>query len=98
MAVDPEGDDLTWTLDGTDADDFDIAAGALTFKTPPDFEAPTDSGRNNGYDVTVQVTDDGEQHGLEKGEGHGDQRGRGRNDKTFAYGSGSRGPADGYPD
>ena len=60
---------LEWTLSGPDADDFVIGnnpdtndtetAGTLTFKSGPDFEAPTDSGRNNGYDVTVQVTDDG---------------------------------------
>ena len=52
--------DVDWKLTGTDADDFEIADGVLTFKTPPDYEAPTDSGRNNGYDVTVQVTDDGD--------------------------------------
>ena len=53
--------DVDWKLTGTDADDFEIngTTGALMFKTLPDFEAPTDSGRNNGYDVTVQVTDDG---------------------------------------
>ena len=58
---------LTWTLAGTDADDFVIgddpatdateAYGELTFKSGPDFEAPTDSGRNNVYEVTVQATD-----------------------------------------
>ena len=64
-ANDPEstGDDnsaaLEWKVTGTDADDFDIVAGVLTFKEGPDYEAPTDSGRNNGYDVTVQVTDGG---------------------------------------
>ena len=66
----PNSDDdnaaLTWTLAGTDADDFEIRddpgtgnneAGILRFKATPDFEAPTDSGRNNVYEVTVQVTD-----------------------------------------
>ena len=58
---------LLWTLAGTDADDFVIgdnpatdateADGVLTFKNGPDFEAPTDSGRNNVYEVTVQVAD-----------------------------------------
>ena len=49
---------LTWTLAGTDADDFEIDdPGVLTFKSGPDFEAPTDSGRNNVYEVTVQATD-----------------------------------------
>ena len=75
MADDPEtpGDNnnatLDWTLTGTDADDFVIGdnpntdpvegAGVLTFKSGPDYEMPTDSGRNNGYDVTVQVADEG---------------------------------------
>ena len=31
--------------------------GALAFATAPNFEAPTDSGANNVYDVTVQVSD-----------------------------------------
>ena len=50
--------ELTWTLAGTDADDFDIDNGVLTFKSGPDFEAPTDSGRNNVYEVTVQAADE----------------------------------------
>ena len=49
---------LNWTLAGTDADDFNISDGTLTFKNKPDYEAPTDSGRNNIYEVTVQVTDE----------------------------------------
>ena len=48
---------LLWTLAGTDTDDFNLVNGALTFKSGPDFEAPTDSGRNNVYEVTVQVAD-----------------------------------------
>ena len=35
-----------------------IDDGILTFKSGPDFEAPTDSGRNNVYEVTVQATDE----------------------------------------
>ena len=50
-------DELTWTLAGTDADDFDIDDGKLTFKSGPDYEAATDSGRNNVYEVTVQAAD-----------------------------------------
>ena len=49
---------LTWTLAGTDADDFKIVNGDLTFKSGPDFEAATDSGRNNVYEVTVQAADE----------------------------------------
>jgi VCBS repeat-containing protein len=44
---------------GLDAARFAINAttGALTFLTAPNFESPTDSGANNVYDVTVQVSD-----------------------------------------
>ena len=53
--------DLTWTLAGADAGDFTISSdGALTFREPPDYENPADSGRNNVYNVTVQATDDGQ--------------------------------------
>ena len=39
-ATDPEGDDFTWAVVGTDERYFDISdTGALTFKTPPDFES-----------------------------------------------------------
>ena len=31
--------------------------GALSFTNPPDFENPTDSGRDNVYNVTVQAQD-----------------------------------------
>ena len=46
-------------LGGADAAKFTINAttGALAFATAPNFEAPTDSGANNVYDVTVQVSD-----------------------------------------
>ena len=44
---------------GADAALFTINAltGALAFVAAPDFEAPTDAGANNVYDVTVQVSD-----------------------------------------
>ena len=43
---------------GADAAKFSINAttGALTFVAAPDFEAPTDSGTNNVYDVTVRAS------------------------------------------
>ena len=56
------GDVLTFTLSGTDADDFDLnAAGAtasLTFKNVPDFDNPTDADPDNVYNVIVTVSDD----------------------------------------
>ncbi|MBL0423054.1 cadherin repeat domain-containing protein, partial [Ramlibacter sp. AW1] len=44
---------------GADAALFTIDArtGALSFRTAPDYELPTDSGQNNVYDVVVQVSD-----------------------------------------
>ena len=49
-----------WSLSGTDADDFDINGGMLTFKTSPDFETPTDADTDNIYEVTVQANAGGE--------------------------------------
>ena len=52
---------LTYSiLGGADAAKFTIdASGHLSFVTAPNFEAPTDSGTDNGYDVIVRVTDNG---------------------------------------
>jgi hypothetical protein len=51
---------LTYSiLGGSDAALFQINSetGALSFKTAPNFEVPTDAGANNVYDVVVQVSD-----------------------------------------
>lgn len=64
---------LKWTLEGTDKDLFKLctsaadnttcsavveaAATQLAFKNAVSFEDPTDSGRNNVYDIIVTVTD-----------------------------------------
>ncbi len=51
---------LTYSISGgADAAKFAInsSTGALSFITAPDYEAPTDSGGNNVYDVMVQVSD-----------------------------------------
>ncbi len=51
---------LTYALSGPDAALFDLAPnGDLTFLTAPDFDVPTDVGRDNVYNVTVTVTDNG---------------------------------------
>ncbi|SFR10206.1 Calx-beta domain-containing protein [Poseidonocella sedimentorum] len=57
-ASDVEGDGLTFSvIGGEDGDLFEIDAttGLLSFKTAPDFEAP--SGDDNSYEVQVQVSD-----------------------------------------
>ena len=57
LAMDPEGKEISWSLSGTDRGDFTIAGGELNFVAPPDFDAPTDSNRNNEYVVTVVASD-----------------------------------------
>ena len=59
-ATDPDaGATLTYSISGTDAAKFNInsATGAVTFKSSPNYEAPTDAGANNVYDVTVSASD-----------------------------------------
>ena len=59
-ATDPERGQISWSLSGADADDFQIdQSGNLTFSSAPDFELPNDSGGDNEYLVTVVATDDG---------------------------------------
>ena len=58
VATDADGDAITYYLGGTDAHLFNLAAdGTLSFKTPPSFDAPSDSGRNNIYELSVTATD-----------------------------------------
>ena len=54
----------TWSLEGTDAGDFEIGnesadLGQLTFKEIPNYEMPADANGDNVYMVTVVVTDAG---------------------------------------
>ena len=59
-ATDPDaGTTLTYSITGADASLFDINAttGAVTFKSSPNYEAPTDAGGNNVYDITVGASD-----------------------------------------
>jgi hypothetical protein len=59
-AVDPDGDDVTWSITGgADAGLFNIdpATGQLNFNSAPDFENPQDVGTNNVYEVEVTATD-----------------------------------------
>ena len=54
-------DTATWSLEGADAEDFNISSGgSLAFKTSPDFEAPADADTNNTYMVTVKAEAGGE--------------------------------------
>jgi type III secretion system FlhB-like substrate exporter len=58
--ADSTASELSYSIvGGTDAGKFSInaATGALRFITAPNYELPTDTGSNNVYDVTVQVSD-----------------------------------------
>ena len=59
LATDADGDDLSYSLSGTDAALFTIdpATGVVGFIAPPDFEAPGDNGGDNVYDITVTASD-----------------------------------------
>ena len=68
-ATDPERGTITWTLPGTDMDDFRISKvndkGVLEFRTPPNYEAPADTDTDNIYLVTVEVSDGNTSDALE---------------------------------
>ncbi|MEZ5497210.1 MAG: Ig-like domain-containing protein [Gammaproteobacteria bacterium] len=59
---DIEGAGLTYALTGAIDDSLfsiDVNFGVVTFLVAPDFEAPSDSGADNNYDIQVTVTDSG---------------------------------------
>jgi len=58
-ASDANGDPVTFAISGgADAALFQITgAGALSFRAPPDFEAPADANRDNVYEVTLSAAD-----------------------------------------
>ena len=56
-AVDPEGEDIVWTLGGADAEDFTIGGGVLEFMSTPDFEDEADANSDNTYVITVNASD-----------------------------------------
>ena len=58
-ASDADGDPITYSISGgVDSGALRVSAnGALSFASPPDFEAPTDADRNNSYLVQLSVSD-----------------------------------------
>ena len=56
-ATDPEEATITWSVTGTDAGDFSITNGELTFRSTPDYEKPVDGNRDNTYLVTIRASD-----------------------------------------
>ena len=59
-ADDPEGTEISWQMEDTDAEHFRISDdGVLTFIKPPDYENPVDFRLNNTYQVRVLAFDSG---------------------------------------
>ena len=58
-ASDSDGNSVTFSISGgADAARFSITSGgALSFVSPPDFEAPSDAGADNVYNVTLRASD-----------------------------------------
>ena len=56
-ASDPEGADVTWSLDDVDKGLFEIEGGVLTFKDPPNFEMPGDVLRAEVMDDPLRPPD-----------------------------------------
>ena len=53
-------DFVTWSLSGGSDEslfNIDSSTGALTFISPPDYESPTDSDKDNSYVVNITATD-----------------------------------------
>ena len=57
-ATDPEGAEVSWSVSGTDGEDFEISdSGLLSFKEPPDYDDAGDFDQDNEYEVLVVATD-----------------------------------------
>ncbi len=67
-AQDQDGDSITWSLSGPDADLMSIDDGVLSFREPPDFENPQSAAAGgpatgrNVYRVTIEAS--GGTHGV----------------------------------
>ena len=53
------GDTLTYSISGTDSTLFIIgsSSGDLSFNTAPDYENPSDDGKDNTYELSITATD-----------------------------------------
>ena len=62
VAMDADGDPLTYSLSGTDAGLFTIdpATGVVSFNEAPDIENPDDANGDNVYDIVVTASDNTE--------------------------------------
>ena len=58
-AIDPNGDPITYKLDGgADLNLFSLSGDNLAFLNPPNFEAPTDKNSDNVYEIILSASDD----------------------------------------
>ena len=62
-ASEPQRGPITWTLEGDDRGGLTITVdssgrGVLGFSSPPDYENPSDSDRQNDYELTVIASDE----------------------------------------
>ena len=62
-ASDLDGDALSYSLDGADAQHLTLgaASGTLQFQSAPDYETPLDANQDNVYELNISVSD-GEYH------------------------------------
>ena len=58
-ASDLDGDALSYSLDGADAQHFTLGttSGALQFDNAPDYETPLDANQDNVYELAISVAD-----------------------------------------
>lgn len=58
-ATSASGSRISYSIGGADSALFnvDAATGVVSFKSSPDFEAPTDAGSDNTYNITVTASD-----------------------------------------
>ena len=70
-ATDPEIKPVFWTLGGADAADFTIVNGALRFKSPPNYEVPTDRINDEDGSGTISPAAAPDETPPELGEGAG---------------------------
>ena len=59
LAVDPEGEGVSYGLSGVDSSHFviDSSSGVLSPLAPLDYEKPLDSGSDNNYSLTILASD-----------------------------------------
>ena len=55
----PDREGVELALTGANSDDFSIGGSSLYFNAVPDFEQPTNSNRDNRYQVTIDASEQG---------------------------------------